>query len=189
MLVDNNNRVFENPNTGRFNGTIIDIVDLGKQKNSYGEEKVRLRVIWVLDAADSEGQPFRVMKTVNAVVTDQPKKSNLYEIAESVLGTAPSVPFDTDTLIGRSNELTIKREEDPKTKKVYANIKAIMPLPQGVVGPAIPTGFVRDEVRKAQAAKTDVRSAAPLVQAANTVATTATAGGQAPASQAPDAAF
>ena len=188
MLVDSNSKNFEYPNTGRFNVTIIDIVDLGKQKNSYGEEKVRLRVIWVLDAADSEGQPFRVMKTVNAVVTDQPKKSNIYEIAESVLGTAPSVPFDTDTLIGRSNELTIKREEDPKTKKVYANIKAIMPLPQGVVGPAIPQGFVRAQDRPA---KTDIRSAAPLVQAANTVSTTATAGGQAPAAapQAPDAAF
>jgi len=172
MIVQDSSKNFENPETGRFNGTIIDIVDLGIKKNRFGEEKVRMRIIWVLDKNDSQGAPFRVMREVNATIADKPKKSNLYEIVEQVTGRAPSVPFDSEVLIGRSNELTIVREADAATGKVYANIKVIMPLPAGVVPPQAPAGFVRAEVKKAMQA---AQAGAPRVAAANTTGSTPTA--------------
>lgn len=165
MLIDSNQKVFENPDTGVFNGTIVDIVDLGPQQDKYGKTKVRLRVVWVLDKNDSEGRPFRAVRHVNAVITDKPKKSNLYEVVEGVLGTAPPVLFDTEALIGRSNELWIARETDPVTKKVYANIKMINPLKPGVVPPPIPQGFVRDKDKRVN---TIAQAAAPAVVTATT---------------------
>ena len=136
------------------------------KRNKFGEDKVRIRIIWVLDKLDSEGKPFRVMREVNASIADKPKKSSLYEIVEGVFGRAPQVPFDDETLINRSNELTVVRETDPKTGKVYANIKAILPLPAGAVPPAIPQGFVRAKFRS------QVQAQAPAQ--ANPVAAVAT---------------
>ena len=163
MIITQSSKDFENPETGRFNGTIIDVIDLGPRTNRFGESKVRLRIIWVLDRNDSEGNPFRVMRELNATVADKPKKSNLYEIAEAVMGVPPAVGFDTDVLIGRSNELTIVRETQAATGKVYANIKVILPLAAGVVGPPIPQGFVRDT---GQARAKNVTNGAPAVAAA-----------------------
>jgi hypothetical protein len=183
MIITQSSKDFENPETGRFNGTIIDVIDLGPKTNRFGESKVRLRIIWVLDRNDSEGNPFRVMREVNATVADKPKKSNLYEIAESVMGVPPAVGFDTEVLIGRSNELTIVREADATSGKVYANIKVILPLAAGVVGPPIPQGFVRD-TGKAKAK--NVTNGAPAVAAANTQAPPAQPTAQAaPTAQAP----
>lgn len=170
MIITQSSKDFENPETGRFNGTIVDVIDLGIKKNRFGEEKVRLRIIWVLDKNDSEGNPFRVMREVNATVADKPKKSNLYEIAESVMGVPPAVGFDTEVLIGRSNELTIVRETDAASGKVYANIKVILPLAAGVVGPSIPQGFTRDTGKAKTKNQQAVTSGAPAVAAANTPA-------------------
>ena len=186
MIITQSSKDFENPETGRFNGTIVDVIDLGPKTNRFGESKVRLRIIWVLDKNDSEGNPFRVMREVNATVADKPKKSSLYEIAEGVMGVPPAVGFDTEVLIGRSNELTIVRETQAVTGKVFANIKVILPLAAGVVGPPIPQGFVRD-TGKAKA-KNVANGAPAVVAAANTTATTPTAqptAQAAPTAQAP----
>jgi hypothetical protein len=155
---------FEKPQTGRFNATIIDVIDLGIKVNKFNESKVRIRIVWVLDKNDSEGKPFRVAREVNATIATKPKKSSLYEIAEGVLGHAPSVPFDDESLIGRSNELTLVRETDPTSGKVYANIKAILPLAAGVVAPVAPQGFVRAKF------KNQVGTVAPQAQAQAPVA-------------------
>jgi hypothetical protein len=182
MIITQSSKDFENPETGRFNGTIIDVIDLGPKTNRFGESKVRLRIIWVLDKNDSEGNPFRVMRELNATVADKPKKSNLYEIAEAVMGVPPAVGFDTEVLIGRSNELTIVRETQAATGKVYANIKVILPLPAGVVGPPIPQGFVRDT---GQARAKNITNGAPAVAAANTQAPAQPTAQAAPTAQAP----
>lgn len=196
MLIDNNSKNFENPSTGTFLGTIIDVVDLGKIQTQWGE-KVKIRIVWVLDKNDSEGNPFRVMRQVSASMNE---KAALYELVKGVLGTAPPVPFDDQTLLGRSNQLVIVKESDAKTGREFANVKVILPLPQGVVPPQAPAGFVRSKDRQPKGVQG--ASAAPAVAVANTVASTPTAqpavqgqANPAPAQQAavatqqPDAAF
>ena len=107
------------------------------------------------------------MWDVNGKITPPFKNrqaSNLYKIAEGVFGHEPPTPFDTESLIGRANELTLVKEGE------YVNIKVFLPLPDGAVAPKIPEGFVRDkgEARaKAQAAGNttgSTQTAQPTVQ-------------------------
>jgi hypothetical protein len=167
---------FEKPETGEFNATIVDVVDLGKVKRQYGE-KVQIRIIWALGlpdgsgryAVDSEGKPFRVFKTVNATLDERGK---LYDLVKSILGTAPPVPFDSEILMGRSNKLFVEKAPDPKTGIVYANVKFITFLTAGHIPPPIPQGFVR---AKDKPANTYSQSGAPRVaSAAGSVGTTQT---------------
>lgn len=149
---------YEKPDSGEFNGTIIDIVDLGKKQTQFGP-KLKLRIVWVLGLADgsgnyaldSEGNPFGVVREVTQSVDE---KSRLYDIAKSVLGTTPPVPFDTEILIGRSNRLFVEKGPDPKTGKMFSNVKFITALSAGHKGPAIPQGFVRAKDRPANTYKT-----------------------------------
>jgi hypothetical protein len=186
-IIENTQKNFENPNSGVFLATVADVVDLGPQTTQYGT-KVKVRIVWILNANDSEGKPFRVMRQCTASVNE---KSALYELAKGVLGTAPPVPFDTEVLIGRSNQLVIVKETDAKTGKEFANVKAVLPLPAGSVAPRVPADFVRSKDRPA---RTFPQSGAPTVQqtqapAANTVATTPTTGGVSTPAVAVDADF
>jgi len=170
MLIENNTKIFEKPDTGQFAGTIIDVVDLGKIKTNFGE-KVKIRIVWALDKNDSEGQPYRVMRQLTASVHE---KSQLTEVVKGITGQAPVAPFDPDTLIGRSNMLWIAKEKDAATGKDFANVKAILPLPAGMAAPPVPQGFVRYKDRPAT---TYAQSGAPAVAAgaANTTASAPTA--------------
>lgn len=150
MLVTNSQKEFELPDSGTFVGVVVDVVDLGVKVHPVYGSKQKLRVVWLLDKKDSEGNPFRVMQQCNAVVTDKPKESTLYTIAKKVIGTTPTTPFDTDTLIGKSNKLFIEREQDQKTQRWYANVKAILPL-DGSPALAVPANFVRDQDKNKQA--------------------------------------
>lgn len=183
MLIQDSGKVFENPDSGTFLGTIADVVDLGQVASQYGT-KTKIRIIWVLNANDSEGKPFRVMRQVNATISSTgPRPSDLYNIVKSVLGVAPPVPFESEELIGKSNLLIIEREE-AQNKKVYANIKYIGPLPPGAVPPMVPTDFVRSKDIKSKTVANGapaVKTVAPAsaqsapTAAANTVASTPTA--------------
>ncbi|MDA4130147.1 MAG: hypothetical protein OK457_05215 [Thaumarchaeota archaeon] len=158
MLIENTNRAFEVPETGTYNGTIIDVVDLGKVLTQFGE-KVKIRILWALNKNDSEGKPYRVMRQVTASVNE---KSALYEIVKGVFGTAPPVPFDSETLIGRANTLVIVKETDAKTGKTYGNVKVILPLQAGAVPPPVPQGFTRAKDRPATLSGATAQSAAPV---------------------------
>jgi hypothetical protein len=147
-------------------------VDLGKVHTQFGD-KNKIRIIWVLDKSDSGGQPFRVMRQLTASMNE---KAALYELVKGILGTAPPVPFDDETLIGRSNQLVVVKEADPKTGKVFANVKVVLPLPAGVIPPQAPQGFVRSKNKVQTQGQAVAASAAPVVQiTANTTASTPTA--------------
>lgn len=147
---------FEQPDAGVFAGTIIDVVDLGLVKSTYnGEttEQQKIQVIWVLDKSDSQGRPFRIQAMYNANINMNPKsgkKSRLYELIEQIFGTSPSLEFESESLIGRSNQLFLVKETNATSNKVYTNIKGLLPLNQGQVGPKAPADFVRAKDRKQQ---------------------------------------
>lgn len=130
---------FEQPDAGLFNGVIADIVDLGIVKHPQYGDKAKLRIVWVLDKNDSEGKPFRVIGTYNQSMNE---KSTLFELVSQILGQAPAAPFESETLIGKANQLFLVKSKDAKGKE-YTNVKGVLPLPAGAVAPAIPTDFVR----------------------------------------------
>jgi hypothetical protein len=144
MLVSGSAKVYEQPKGGLYEGVLADVIDLGLVEGMYGV-KPRTRLIWFLNAADSEGNFFRVQKSYNAVLHE---KSNLYADVRDMLGAAPSIPYELDNLIGKNFQLVIV----PATKKdgtPCVNVKAIL-SPKPGQSFQIPADFVRNKDRKAQ---------------------------------------
>jgi len=166
MLVQDNAKNFEKPDTGTFIGTVIDVVDLLKQPTKFGI-KDQVMIVWVLDKNDSTGQPYRAISKLNASGNE---KSKLYELAKGILGTAPAVPFDSEILMGRSNQLVIVKEKNEQTGKEFAAVKVVLPLPAGAVAPVAPQGFIRKKDKPAQnqqQQKPATQQAAPAQAPAN----------------------
>lgn len=139
-IVDNKGKTFEKPDNGLFIGVLADVVDLGLQNTNYGPKK-KVRLVWLLDAKDKEGNNYRVMQQCTASLNE---KARLYAIVKDVLdGVAPPVPYELDNMIGKVNQLFIAREKSPDGTKEFSNIKAIAPA--GGKTFAIPAGFVRQK--------------------------------------------
>lgn len=147
MLVDTNAKKFEVPESNTYVGVIADVIDLGKQKTAFGE-KLQTRIVWLLNAKDSEGKP---LNAIQQVAQSMHEKAKLYGIVKDILQTVPPVPFETEDLIGKSRMLWIVKE--PKANKpseFFANIKAIMPLPAGTTPLAVPADYVRAKDKPAK---------------------------------------
>ena len=167
MLIENNSKPFEVPDSGEFIGVIADFVDVGPVAGQFGI-KNKVRIVWVLDKYNSEGKPYNAIQQVTASIHE---KSALFGIVKSILGTAPSVPFESDVLIGQSRKLFILKETDTTNPaKAFANIKAIMPLPAGVAPLAIPAGFVRAKDKQAKTYNNTKTATAPAATTATSQA-------------------
>jgi hypothetical protein len=158
MLVESSMKVFEKPKSGLYRGVLADVVNLGPVTQTYqGKTKVSpmVRLVWILNAKDSEGNYFRVMRQVTASMAE---KANLYGIVRDIILGTPEVPFELETIIGRNSELVVALEKSKKGKD-YANVKAIMaPLSTEVF--RVPADFVRSKDRK-NTQTTSAQTAAP----------------------------
>lgn len=158
MLVDSASKIYEKPETGMYDAVVADVVNLGIITGRFGP-KPKVRIVYLLTAKDSEGNYFRVMQQVTASMFE---KSKLYGIVKDILGVAPELSgptgsFELENLIGRNNQLVISKDTGPD-KKVYANVKAIMPAKVSFV---VPPAFVRDKDRKDKNTTTSAQTAAP----------------------------
>lgn len=143
MLISDNQKEFEKPKSGAYIGTVVDVVDLGKVATKFGE-KVKVRIVWLLNSNDSTGKPYQVMSQVNANMN---QRAALYTIIKDILGTPPPAgSFETENLIGKSNQLFIVTEK-AEDGKIYANVRGILPLPEGTPVFVVPVGFTRDKDR------------------------------------------
>lgn len=146
-VIDRNSKDFELPPSRQYYGRIIDVVEFKKDTVWQGTVKrdvPHVTIVWVLNAVDSEGRPFRAQVTCPQSMDE---RSTLYKTVSGILGTAPPVPFDTETLIGVANLLYIQQEKSKDGTKTYANIKTIMPVMKeqmAYVPKGAPEGFVRD---------------------------------------------
>ena len=170
MLITDSGKTFTNPPAGQYIGVVADVVDLGLVKTSYGE-KAQVRIVWLLFGAtptgqlvpynDAEGRQFRVFRQASQSMNP---KAKLYETVRDIQnGELPSVPFESETLLGKSNLLYVLLEKAQNGKE-YANIKVILPLPATITPPAIPVTFVRHKDRD------KVRQQAPAAVAVAPVA-------------------
>jgi hypothetical protein len=143
-------KVFEKPTGGSFLGTIIDVVDMPQQPTKFGP-KDKVRILWVLAQIngapylDSTGAPFTIAGFYNATMTDN---SNLTKALRQILSAAPPLINNTDDLsrllIGRSNQLFLTQEPDQRNAGQFVTFVAgIAPLPQNVMPPQAPAGFLR----------------------------------------------
>jgi outer membrane biosynthesis protein TonB len=130
---------FEHPEDGQYIGVIADVIDLGEVETGYGI-KPRVRIVYLLDTNDSEGNPFRVMSTYTASLHE---KANLRKALKQILGADVSGQFDLEELLGINNQLVVATTE--KDDKVYTNIVAILKAPKGTPRLQIPDDFVRQQ--------------------------------------------
>jgi hypothetical protein len=144
-VVNTTQKEFELPASQRYYARIIDVIEYEQDIPKYNKTNVpHLTIVWVLNASDSEGRPFRV--TLNMTRTSIHEKTTLYKVASAILGTAPPVPFDTESLLGIPSLLMVQQEK-AQNGRVYANVKIIMPVTPTEMQyiPSVPAGFVRDK--------------------------------------------
>ena len=170
MAIIDRSSKFELPPSQQYFGRIIDVIEFKKDKVWQGQVKRDVKhvtVVWVLNAVDSEGRPFRAQITQPLSLDD---RANFYRDVSAILGTAPPVVFDTESLVGIGNLLYIQQEPSKKDPaKIFANVKTIMPVmpAQANLVPPVPEGFIRDKNRpEAEQKRNRVRStqAAPQTQ-------------------------
>jgi hypothetical protein len=121
---------------------IADVEDLGIQNDELYGPKPKIRLTWVLDEKDPEGNYFVIRREFTASMHE---KSNLYPIVQDTLGKTPPVPFDLENLVGRSNLGVIKRKVAEKGKnkgRTFANIVNLF-APKPGQSFAVPADFVR----------------------------------------------
>jgi hypothetical protein len=148
---------FEHPEDGQYLGVIADVIDLGEVETGFGV-KPRVRIVYLLDANDSEGNPFRVVSTYTASLHE---KANLRKTLKQILGADVSGQFDLEELLGINNQLVVATTE--KDDKVYTNIVAILKAPKGSPRLAIPDDFVRQK-DKQQQKKSAPKKTAPQIK-------------------------
>ena len=149
MLIDSTSKIYEKPETGVYDGVFADYIDLGLVTTTYkGVSKTQkmVRLFWVLNAKDSEGNYFQVVKRVAASMF---QKSNLYKVVKGMIDKEPVLSgplgsFELEDLIGHNNQLVVKKESKPDGK-VYANIDSFLPAK---IKFQVPTTFVRKKDRK-----------------------------------------
>ena len=158
MLISNNQKSFEKPDSGLFLGVLADIVYITGKATQYGPRDVA-RLIWVLEAKDKEGHHYRVMTEANQSMNE---KARLYGLAKDIRnGVPPPVPFELDELLGSVNQLVISREKSADGTKEFANIKAIIAAPAGTTF-VVPADFVRDKDKdKTKGKQTGTTASAP----------------------------
>lgn len=122
---------------------LADVEDLGVQPGFYGA-KPQVRLTWVIDEKDPDGNYFVISRTFTASMHE---KSNLFPVVQDMLGSKPPVPFDLEKLLGRVNLGVIKRtkitdENNKHFGKTFANIVSFLTPKPGQTF-AVPSDFVR----------------------------------------------
>lgn len=140
-------KVFEKAPSNMYQAVLADIVDLGLVKSTYkGKEKIqpKVRLVWILNAKDKEGNNFRVMKRLTALLAD---KATLFSTIKDIIGSVPVAPFETETLIGKNSRLVVSLETGTDGKQ-YSNVKAILSPDPATPYFAVPADFVRAKDKK-----------------------------------------
>ncbi len=176
IIVSVNTKEYEKPAEGVVTGVLADVADLGIISGFYGD-KPKIRLSWVIDQKDSDGNFFVVSKTYTASLHE---KSNLYADVKDIMGKVPPVPYNVELLIGHVNTLVLKKEtatKGPHAGKDFTNIKAFLAAKTGTVFP-VPDGYVREKdggvygrpKQTNQGQQQQSRTPAPAQQAAPVVA-------------------
>ncbi|VVB52906.1 Uncharacterised protein [uncultured archaeon] len=177
---------FEKPESGQYLAILADIVDLGIIKTSYNnveKSQPMTRFVWLLEVNGKDGKPLQVQARYNNnLYSAKGKESNLYKAIKQILGTAPPVTLDPETLIGSVRKLFVIREVSEKGD--FANIMGITPAEAGKTV-AIPTDFVRDKNKPVEQQAKNKKPFVPGQQGQQAAAPAQTA--PAPAAQDPAA--
>lgn len=136
---------YETPPAGLHQAVCIDVVDLGLQPTQWGD-KHKVRIVWIIEAQDSFGRPFKVFQTYTNTLGGGNKVSALRGALESWRGkpfTKEELEgFDLDQVIGANCQLQVIHKAGDGGK-VWANVQAIVPLGKHTPKMRLPADYVR----------------------------------------------
>jgi len=121
---------------------LADVEDLGMVNSEKYGPKPQVRLTWVLDEKDADGNYFVIRR---AFTNSLHEKANLYPIVVDILGKTPPVPYDLELMIGKVNLGVIKHKvssNGASAGKTFANIVSFLTAKPGQTF-AVPAGFVR----------------------------------------------
>ena len=160
MVIQYQSRDFEPAPAGPAAAVCIDVVDLGMRDTPFGVKR-KLRIVWAIDkrmkSPDRKtlGKPYIVGKHYTWSLH---KKSNLRIDLENWAGkkfkesALVKDGYDVERLLGKPAFLSITHnvKDDGTT---YANVTALMPLPDGMHAPLPDPTYVRQKDRSEQDGK------------------------------------
>jgi len=139
---------FTPPPEGFFQGVFCDVVDLGLVQTTFGE-KFRLRVAWQLAEIDATtSKRFTCTKTYTNSMHKRASLRGDLETLRGRLSETDAASFDLESLIGENCMLQIVHNVS-ESGDVYANVRAVVPLPRGTAPIAV-TEYVRVKDRPAR---------------------------------------
>ncbi len=150
---------------------LADVEDLGVQQNQFYGARREVRLTWVVNEKDPEGNYFVISRKYTASLHE---KSNLFGDVKDMIGRTPPTSLDIETLIGTVNSGVIKQVDgkDKNEGKKFANIKAFLAPRAGEMF-AIPKDFVRGKdggkfgrAQQQRGSSTQTRTAANVQTAA-----------------------
>jgi hypothetical protein len=121
---------------------LADVEDIGVVMTEKYGPKPQVRLTWVVDEKDEEGNYFVIRR---AFTNSLSETALLYPVVKDILGKVPPVPYDLELMIGRVNLGLIKHNVSTKgvsKGKKFANIDSILTAKPGQTL-AIPSDFVR----------------------------------------------
>jgi len=133
--------VFDPAPEGLHRAVCVDVLDLGLQPSPWGE-KHKVRIVWEVEAENSDGQRFQVRQTYNLSLNE---KATLSEHLEAWRGKKYTTEertegIDLDLLVGQNCQLQIIHRESQDKKRTYANIQAMI-VPAKGVEPLVPRDY------------------------------------------------
>jgi hypothetical protein len=128
---------------GTWPAVCVDVVDLGAMKSAWKEEPVhKIRLVWQISERMPDGRPYLVQRMYTASLHE---KSSLRKDLSSWRGqdfkTEELNGFDLENVLGVGCLLSVVQQAG-NDGQIYANIIAVMRLPNGYEAPQ-PDGYVR----------------------------------------------
>ena len=147
-ILKRNEKEFQPASDGLHSAAVADVIDLGLVQTLYGP-KERLRLVFVIDEQDAQGEPIRVSDT--CTLTLHPKSKLTERVNALMPGTknVKNLQLDPETLIGKVC-LIVTEQTTSDQGRTYANIEKSMPLAKDSVKVSIPLNFVRAKDRSAE---------------------------------------
>lgn len=132
---------------GPHSAVCVDVVDLGKQPNTFKDGALvhKCRLVWQVAERKHDGKPYLVQKQYTASLHE---KASLRKDLEAWRGKPftkeEAQGFDVERLIGAHCLLNVQHVE--RNGSTYANVTSLMRLPHGMA-PVTPSGYVRVQDR------------------------------------------
>ena len=135
---------------GLHHAVCCDVVDLGEVDTHFGR-KYRVRLAWQIDELDPESNTRH--DVIKSYTNSLHRRANLRADLESWRGQkfteAEARAFDLETLLGKNCMIHVVHETSD-AGDIYANVRAIMPTPQGTAL-LVPLDYTRAKDRNGAA--------------------------------------